>query len=367
MAETRRDTTSHLPPIRYFTPAPEIILGIDDHSRRSRVINRWHVGLHGLRNLVRVARTPTSHHPLVADHHSFVLGLSNLFIDCVALVYNCEGHPQLYLLTELPSTAVSSHAPPIVLSTPVEGRADVVTHLQAVMSETSSVRLREVRCSPIAMNRSAGADTELTVRSLGPLGEDGIGAATLKPVALVVARCHSPNGLELVLKVRTRLTDIDDFDKLSLLSARVQEGDLAAALNSTVSSSVDDDMTALEDLWIAAGSPTPFVLPTKTFALAAQRELFVSCGLDIDEERLQFRGYQIVQHEDRDEQLGFAIFTVDFRRGPDVDEVRHALTRNPHGLVRVPIEAVYDGRPINRFLRVGRTWLEQNCLAPELA
>lgn len=359
-----------LPPLRYFTPAPELILASHEQGIRTRLVNRWDVGLKGLRNLVRGLEDPDTVRT-TPDSHRFISSLSSFFTDCVVLLGRAHREPDVIYLSELPTVAGVTGATPTLFFRLRDTTAELVSYMRELMDRAGILRQREVSCLPLAASRasSLAADTsalpELSIRALVPYGSKPADEPSLKPVAVVAVRCYSPNGMEVLLKIRSPLTDNDDFGKLSLLSSRVQESDVAAALNTNVSPAAEDDQVALEDLWLAAGSPARLTVPTAAYVQAAHRELFMTCGIEVAPERLVMRGFRWVEHEEFSTQLGFAVFTVDLVRGPQFDEVRHALQRNPDSLIRVPVSDLYSGNhQLNRLLRVQREWLTQYCFSP---
>lgn len=352
-----------LPPVRYFTPTPESVLAGQEHRTRTRLANRWQVGLRGLRNLVKELPSPPP-----AGHSRFLFGLDSIFVDCVILLHTGAGDTQVYVLSELPGFGDLAGPSPTLLVHVRDGTPELVGYIQQVMAGAGAVRLREVACrtTPETSAHATGepAIPPLVICHFTADGAGEAGEPWLWPVAIVVLRCHTPAGLELLMKRRTRFTDNNDFDKISLLSSRLQESDVAAAVGGSVAPGHEDDRTALENLWMAAGSGVPFLLPPRAFAVAAQREVYITCGLEIPEERLQLRGYQCIPREGSNKQLGFAVFTVDLVRSREFDEVRWALTANPDGLVRVPVDELYSDRhQLNRLLTVRRGWLQEHCFA----
>jgi hypothetical protein len=359
------------PRIKYYTPTPELILANQSHGPQTRLVNRWHIGLMGLRNTVKAlaslsAADSSSSDP---DFHHLAFGLASVFIECAMLVYrDNSSDPHVYLLSELPGRRVVPTPPPSIISICTQGRGQIVGFLKEVMADAGPIRLREVNCGRVASATEDNTPQEAPVfeiQSLPPYGTSINPSQDIcKPVSVVVVRCPSPQGLDVMLKRRSVFTDNDDFGKLSLLSSRLQETDIASTLATGVSPSAEDDNTALEDLWLAAGNPSPFLLRPESFVFAAQREISITCGLEINPERLVIRGFHFLERDDRGEQLGFAVFTLDLVRGADFDEVRYALERNPEGLQRVHVANLYDSElPLNRLLRSRREWLVKHCLS----
>jgi hypothetical protein len=156
--------------------------------------------------------------------------------------------------------------------------------------------------------------------------------------------------------MRSALTDNDDYGKFSFLSGRILEEDLAAAL-SIVPELMAEHEDALYALWVAAGEPSPFVVPKEAFIGAAKRDVLVTTGLDLDKNRFRFRGMQILNREDNGLQLGFTVLTVDLER----IEVLQARQTSPM-LKEVSITELYTtDLPMNRFLTHRKEWLMSQC------
>jgi hypothetical protein len=219
------------------------------------------------------------------------------------------------------------------------------------------------------------------VRCYGPRQEDGDDANAFTPriwrltkerklephetePAVVVAVCgQTSQGPVVVLKNRDRSNSIDDFDRLSLVSEHVIVEDLVDWIKKVPGPLDPDDIRAREQVWRAAGRPERLLLQEQFFAEAAQRELFISCGLNVDFERLQFHGYRLVNREDGTH-LGFAVFRLDLIQEEDVDEMD--TVEGWSGDMRpVPVAQLYQdpyvGR-LNRFLRLQQGWLLANVL-----
>jgi hypothetical protein len=293
------------------------------------------------------------------------MGLEGFFTNCIVLLYKEEEVGSALMLSEMPTHSHVPGIPPVALFPVCESHSEYIGYIQQITADSGPIHLREVICDPVtAVDKinEQGELPELSIQRLAPYGASSRPQPSLKPVAIVAVRCAAPQGRDLILKRRTRLTDSDDFDKLSLFSSRVQESDVAAVYNTSISPSAMDDETALDDLWIAAKSPERLGLSRHAFLLAAKRELSISCGLEVAERRLLWRGFQVVQREGSEEQLGFAVFALDLLRNTDVDEVKHVIERNPDGLVRVRIGELYGGKhELNRLLLSRREWLEEHC------
>jgi hypothetical protein len=346
--ELEAEPTSRLPPLDYVTSRPE--LALNSGRDFASYANRWHVGFIGLRNLVMAQASGQGH---------FGAGVSMLSSDCLVVLSDSR-RDTAYLLAELPGGPAGRSYVVCALGTSVK---EVLPHVEDLLRDQHPICLREVRCHAVDEDATGAEERRLRIGALAPLGAGLLPPFVMRPITIVVVRCYSAAGLELVLKRRSPLTDTDDFGKLSLLSARLQEIDVATALAAPVSPSQESDEAALDDLWLAAGSPGSFSVPIDAFTLAAQREVSLTLGLDIDPGRFRFRGFQLVHHEESSEQqLGFMVYTLDLVRTGGVDELRHAMSRNGSNLVRVLVENLYAGElPLNRLLRQRRKWLLENC------
>lgn len=168
-----------------------------------------------------------------------------------------------------------------------------------------------------------------------------------------------------MLKRRTRFTDADDFDKLSLLSARVLEKHLAGALGVPLYTH-REAAGALDAMWKATRRNERLAVPLDAFVIAAQREVFISCGLDIPANRFTFHGCHLVERETAGQFLFFCVFELVLFRHSSNDELELAEAWNPRQLERVEEELLYSAsyRPeLNRFLTRRQEWIERVILA----
>jgi hypothetical protein len=184
--------------------------------------------------------------------------------------------------------------------------------------------------------------------------------------AVVVAVCgRTSEGPVVVLKERSPSNSIDDFGKLSLISEHVIVEDLVDWVGRLAEPLDADDTQAREQVWKAAGRPAQLMLDERFFKAAAQRELFISCGLDVDFDRLKFHGYRLVNREDGTH-LGFAVYRLDLIQDDAVDEL-DTVTKWSHDMRPIVVDKLYlepnIGR-LNRLLRLQQTWLLGNVLAP---
>lgn len=229
--------------------------------------------------------------------------------------------------------------------------------LDELLPHTRQWEIRQVRCyGPRIMDD--GDPNSFHPRVLGLTSRRTIRARETEP-AVVVAVCgRTYRGPVVMLKKRHRSNSIDDFDVLSLVSEHVIVEDLVT-WRQRLSKPLDpDDQVALDQLWVAAGRPKEIVLEQKFFAEAALRELFLSCGLNVDADRLDFRGYRLVDREDGGH-LGFAVYRLDLIQDDTLDELEIVRKWSPD-MVEVPIAGLYaEPAKLNRLLRLQRDWLMQ--------
>jgi hypothetical protein len=122
----------------------------------------------------------------------------------------------------------------------------------------------------------------------------------------------------------------------------------------------DDDSDALDELFDNADQD--LTLKLDFFRSAARRELFLSCGLNIDFDRLDFCGYRLVERENEGTYLGFAVFRLNLAKTPEFNEMR-SIQRWSKAMHRVPISKLYapENRDrLNRLLVTDREWLHAN-------
>lgn len=234
-------------------------------------------------------------------------------------------------------------------------RAEVLGKL---LPESRQWAIRQVRCYGPKYEDS-GDSNAFTPRVQRITTNRKIQPKETEP-AVVIAVCGmSFQGPVVVLKRRHQSNSIDDFGVLSLISEHVIVEDLVAWLRRVPQPLDADDDRAVDQLWKAAGRPKRLILEPQFFAEAAQRELFLSCGLNIDFDRLDFCGYRLVNRED-DTHLGFAVFRLDLLQNDTTDELDIVTQWSPD-MVSVPISKLYDGTfPLNRLLRLQERWLMSN-------
>lgn len=346
--------------IRYYTPSPASVLAAEHGSGRKRLSHDWQLGHQGMRNIGRGSRAEQRHHV-----QSSLYGLPGLFRDCIIVVRDGLSPPSLHFTISLPG---ERHDQLQTLLTPVDpDMRAAIARLDALARDAEPLLLREIMCHP--SDRRGGllphcgdVNGDFVVSHARPYGERDLAGPCLRPISVIVAIQESSQGNRILLKERTPLIDAGDFGDICLLGTRVQLSDVATALDLPVTDKADREQT-----WIQAGRPTPFVVPVKAFELAAQRELFITCGLEVDEDRLGFFGTYVVEapSDEDEEQLGVAIFAVKLHRDDTVDEFDVAMGGVPdRALQDVPITELYGGSlNLNRFLTHASDWLNEEILA----
>jgi hypothetical protein len=109
----------------------------------------------------------------------------------------------------------------------------------------------------------------------------------------------------------------------------------------------------------------PFQLNLQALQLAARRELFVTCGLVIPQERLEYDGCVVIDDDQARDQFGYGVFHLRLKRTEPDNEVTYVLGRKAVTWRAFSIAELNRGQhqvPLNRFLRTGADWLRENTL-----
>ncbi|MET8011507.1 hypothetical protein ABZU86_10130 [Streptomyces sp. NPDC005271] len=379
IASSQRSAGSPLPwdSFRYVTPAPTLILANRGHVRLGPVVQRWQSAVTALRNSVQQWQTP---HPSDADGAAHqpafhLLSTDTLHLQMTMLVKRRDtGRHQLWV-TVGPSLSAATDVH-LIVEQSSQAFEPVAHFVEDIAEKATNFITRQVACEPApddaaeVGNQMLAAGTEpadaalwqLSIRTLEPYGAAASPRRTCLPVAICVVRSMAAGRRLVLLKRRSHMNSNDDFGRLSLLSARVLEEDVAVALG--VVPFIDRDSSgAIDALWMAAHRPPRLTVSRGAFVHAAQRELFYSTGLDIPEDRLRLHGFQILDREDSREQLFFCVFEVVLYRSPD-DELDLASQWNsgdPEVLPQVTESALYSGAydgQLNRLLVRGQDWLK---------
>jgi hypothetical protein len=356
--------------IVYVTPTTEIVLANRGNARLGLVVQKWQSALNGIRNCVWQVMADAE--TATGNAHSVeltVLGADELFLE-VAIVTNesarLDGASRLWV--SFGPNLARDEGPYLVLSrgTPLFDRLSL--SVEQLRTNSTPIVTRQLDMSPAGLEQvnretAPGRLPHLQVRSLQLVGTKCSPPACL-PVAVAVLRSAAVGKPIVLLKLRTRFNDTDDFGRLSLLSARLREEDLAAALGVPLFSNRSAE-AALDAMWKAHGRPEPLPVSLQTFVRAAQRDVFVTCGLDIATDRFVHRGCQVIEREDRGCFLFFCVFEVVLRRHQveSEDELLLAEAWNSEQLVRVNESELYTAayvRRYNRLLVRRQEWLQEN-------
>lgn len=340
--------------VRYFTPARERVMLYRQPGVLGTLVQRWISGVTGLRNWL----APRTADPNASDRLT-IYEFNDLYLDCI--VYARSGSDEsAAIISQLPIVAppespVSMVAPELVVSRmSAEQVRDLHSYLSNLEDHAIELTPRQIRC---AMDSSMQVGDEFTpaIRRIAPYGR--LAPDDVEPISVVAVCVRTPAGPSVILKQRNEHNSRDDFSTLSLISERVLLEDLVDPTLGPLADLED----ALDDLWIRSGQPEEFSLPEKSFRNAAQRELFLSCGLDVHTSRLELVGSTILDREQETTYLGFFIYKLDLMRNDEVDELKQARSWNT-ALTVVPARDLFGRtyRPrLNRLLRRKEDWLRR--------
>lgn len=348
--------------VRYFTPSGDRITLYRHSGVLGTVVRRWAAGIVGVRNWLLPQASASSSEEVLS-----VYEFDEIYLDCLICIQK-DGDYTVTAISQLPAVEVSStrsrgeEALLIITRMSSEQVEDFKAYLDSLIRRSTAVRPWQVHCSyegePETI--SYGDEFRPVVSHLNAYGAPWPPGVVV-PVAVVAPCVATARGPAILLKHRTERNARDDFGTLSLISERVVVDDWAELLTLPVSL---DPTQALEDLWLRAGQPESFTLPDTAFLSAAQRELFLSCGLDIVSDRLRLCGSCLLDRENEGTHLGFYVYRLDLQRRPK-DELDHARQWNPDlqvVLLRDLYSPLYRGR-LNRLLRRRENWLRENVLS----
>jgi hypothetical protein len=357
--------TRRVASVKYFTPHSSRILAYRQAGVLGTLVQRWISGITKLRNWLapRVLEGSAGADPgnKVLEIYEF----DDLFLDCV-LIFTRQESSRSAILTQLPLLTDEMSEAPVSIAVTVVSRlseADEAIprdYLLRLINQSRPLAPRQVRCKSDASGTGPGNEFHPVIARLGPYGQ--VRANEVEPIAVVGVLAPGPVGDLVVLKHRTQANARDDFESLSMISERVLADDIGSFAN------VAEPLFAqntLDDLWIRLGKPSPFLIDLDAFRKAAQRELFLSCGLDVVDSRLEYLGSCLVDREDQTTRLGFYVFRLVLDRGLTLDELEKALSWNPE-LVAIPTKDIYSDQHrsrLNRLLRSREAWLT-NVLFP---
>lgn len=354
----RERTEAGRPPppkvVRYFSPPRDEARTGDTMGPR---VQRWTAGLFGLRNWVTPSREESD------NRDRLLMYLYRSDGGGCIIVVRRRGAVHASSLNYLPVTKYPAVGVLTVADYSAEETEKAYRHaLDDLIPNGKPWQIRQVRCAGPADEAPPGE--QFTGRISRITSHRLVQPSETEP-AVVIAVCGlTSKGRVVVLKKRDRYNSIDDFERLSLVSEHVIVGDLGDWLKNRPALSTDDD-EALEQIWAAAGRPTHLVLQEQFFKAAAQRELFLSCGLNVDFDRLRFCGYRSADRENGTH-LGFAVFRLDLIQRDDIDELE-IIRGWSADMTAIPIAQLYqppNAGHLNRLLRLERDWLLRDVLAP---
>ncbi|MFJ3229842.1 hypothetical protein [Streptomyces sp. NPDC086787] len=374
VASSVQGTPTELPwdLFRYVTPAPTLILANRWNVRLGPVVQQWQSAVTALRNSVQQWTRPE---PETADKGFHLLSMDLLYLQMSVLVKQREtGRQRVWAAIGPPTgTGVEQY---VSYEEGVPEFQQIAASITEWAAGASDFLTRQVDCNPVdpaaatvgndLLASGAAATDErlwqLPIRALEPYGATAR-RRTCLPVTICVVRSLAGGHPVVLLKRRSHMTANDDFGKLSLLSARVLEEDVAVALG-VVPFLDRDSAAAIDAMWLETNFRSPgLTLSREAFIHAGQRELFYSTGLDIPENRFRLCGFQVMERENTDEQLFFCVFEVVlYRRDPDELGLANQWG-DPRVLTRVGESVLYSGTydgELNRLLVRGREWLQSH-------
>ncbi|HWE91017.1 MAG TPA: hypothetical protein VG317_16275 [Pseudonocardiaceae bacterium] len=345
--------------VRYFTPASDRITVYRHPGTIGTLVQRWEAGITGLRNWLRSSRT-SSDEPEPPSVYEF----DDIYLGCLICAVR-RNQPTMAMLSLLPSVSVtetegSAGESALILTRMSDEQIPVFReYLRKLESRARPMTPRQILCRLDQETTSGvepGSEFRPVVARLHPKYTSSP-PNTVSATAVVAVCAPTARGTEVVLKLRTPRNAMDDLDKLSLISERVVTEDLLAPLGGPLDV---DHGRALDDLWLRAGQPNPFEIPESAFRHTAQRELFLTCGLDVPDERLELRGTCLLEREGENRFLGFYVYRLDLNRTP-ADEYSHAMKWNSD-LRPMLLDELYqpaNRSRLNRLLRLREAWLRE--------
>ena len=333
--------------IDYLTPHPTAIPDWGtDAPEITYQKNRWLAGYQGMLNItLHLGRT-------VEQYDGALAGCRFWFQDCLIRVAAADA-VSFWQIGYLPTGPDPTESCCVAAPQPT---AELDAYFTGVKREATGFRLWNISCSPTAPVEAIEPELpELNVKGLEEYHGGDYQAAQLWPIAAVIARYPTYDGPCVLLRRRNKLTDRDDFDRLSLPSSRVTADDLATSLRVPVAVHSLASDPILYSMSQAAGTPKArrLRLGEETFRVAVQRLILDQLGLHIDGARARFAGYTSLDREDARVQLGFALFILDLARTEDdTDELTRAMRRSGNSLELVPVAQLErHAGELNRLLK----------------
>ncbi|MEU8423409.1 hypothetical protein AB0C15_21285 [Micromonospora sp. NPDC048835] len=344
--------------VRYFTPARGRVTLYRQTGVLGTLVRRWLIGITGLRNWLE----PRTSEPRALDRLK-VYEFDEMFLDCIIHVTK-DGAESGITLSQLPTLPVSGHdsaTMEMIIASRMSGEqvTELKTYLISMAAQAIPLTPQQIRCT-LTHNRQPGGEFKPVIKRIaryGRLAQDDV-----EPIAVVAVCVNTARGPNVLLKRRTEKNSRDDFQTLSLISERILIQDLDNQSRASLEPNLE---RALDDLWKRAGQPKALEVPEASFRRAAQRELFMSCGLDVHHDRLKLTGTCVLDREEGFTHLGFFVYRLDLVRSSSTDELDDVRAWSPD-LVLVPLDQLYSktyGPRLNRLLRRKEDWLRQTVFA----
>lgn len=324
-------------------------------------IPNWRVALNGMRNVANIVlrgQTPMDRFAQVSDSVS---------TNCVIRARSSRGGSRIFYAGQLTAPGQVDSASTLTELPDDDGRMSDI--IERTFESARPLIMREVDCHPWPEVRDANHGADPEAFRLSAFGDPTPRTRCLRPIALTILRTRGPGGRQVLVKVRSPLTDYDDFGRISFLSARILVEDILQAHGEEMDPAEDAE-DAFVELWERIGRPEPFYISDDVFVQAARRDVYETTLLELGSDRFAKRGFQIMDREDRSMQLYFAVLTVDLEPS-EVSVARRTgqAIKNPGGpLLRVmSVDELLSGRhPVNRIMRDRKEWLLNTCLGRDI-
>ena len=286
----------------YVTPTPSMILTGRSGVGLGPVVRDWQAAVDTIRNCARQQARAV---PAAAARRSKalqLLGMRHYFLEMLMHVtVRSTGRKEFWLTI---GASHQSNDLPFLVVEETDDNYPILDDMHSRLIEgCEELAIRQVRCdlieagdatgSPPQDGRHDGKTPYLVVHGLEPYGTGGQARPACLPVAAVMIRANTNRGPVVMLRQRNEFSDTDSFGKYSLITSRLLEEDLATGLGVPVFADRHVD-AATDAMWQATRSDGPLGVPVKAFIRAAQRELFICCGLDAPFLRLRLDIYLAV-------------------------------------------------------------------------
>jgi hypothetical protein len=355
----------------YITPMRRAMYRIREEEYGDGIIRRWESAFDLMRRCVQHEQLTDSREIETSQQQTIrIHETPTLCLDAIMIVTHRDtGHKRAWIGLSTISTIEEE----IFFLVDGESRVfDLVAGAASTALQLSSeVSARQVACNLLsdsaveemnAVRQDLGSSLSdsLKLTGLRPYGTSPDDGPFCMPTVLVALRSVSAGEQVILLRRRTRLMDPDSVGRLSLISSRLLEEDVAAALGVTAYGQ-QDASDSMDAMWKAAGAAGPLTIPLDAFVRAAQREILVWCGLDISSERLHFCGYQSIPTGEGDGQICHALFELILSRTGEPDELKRVEAWSQGDLLRIPEATLYSKSSsikVNRLL-TRQEWLNK--------